>query len=307
MGRALPTASALGIGARIVGLKRAGGATVVVAGSVIAAAGVAWAASCGVTEIMGVPVIIVCASLAFGVQWLAFVPAYLKQTEHFYDLVGSLTYVLVTGFALWASRPNDTRSIILGLLVFIWASRLGSFLFRRVRAAGSDPRFDEIKSSASRFLVAWTLQGLWVFLTLCAALAAITTRRPSDFGMLDGLGITVWAIGFAIEVIADRQKSRFRADHPGHYIDTGLWSWSRHPNYFGEIVLWIGVALIASSTLQGWQWATMISPVFVYFLLTRVSGVPLLEKRANERWENDESYQRYKANTPVLLPRPPHR
>jgi len=193
------------------------------------------------------------------------------------------------------------------VLVFAWASRLGSFLFRRVRAAGSDPRFDEIKSSASRFLIAWTLQGLWVFLTLCAALAAITTRSPSDFGMLDGLGVTVWAIGFAIEVVADRQKGRFRAEHPGHYIDTGLWSWSRHPNYFGEIVLWIGVALIASSTLQGWQWVTMISPVFVIFLLTRVSGVPLLEKRADERWANDENYQRYKANTSVLILRPPHR
>jgi steroid 5-alpha reductase family enzyme len=249
---------------------------------------------------------IVCAAIAFGMQWLAFVPAYLKQTEHFYDLVGSLTYMLVTGSALLASRPNDTRSIILGLLVFIWASRLGGFLFRRIQRAGSDPRFDEIKPSASRFLVAWTLQGLWVFLTLCAGLAAITTQSPSELGLLDGLGITVWVIGFAIEVVADRQKSRFRAEHPGHYIDTGLWSWSRHPNYFGEIVLWIGVALIASSTLQGWQWATMISPIFVIFLLTRVSGVPLLEKRANERWANDESYQRYKANTPVLIPRPPH-
>ena len=282
-------------------------ASVAISGAVLVASAIAWAGSRGGSEIAGVPVMIVCAAIAFGVQWLAFVPAYLKQTEHFYDLVGSLTYMLLTGVALLASRPNDTRSIILGLLVFIWASRLGSFLFRRIRLAGFDPRFDEIKPSASRFLVAWTLQGLWVFLTLCAALAAITTRSPSELGLLDGLGFTLWVVGFAIEVVADRQKSRFRAEHPGHYIDTGLWSWSRHPNYFGEIVLWIGVALIASSTLQGWQWATMISPVFVIFLLTRVSGVPLLEKQANERWENDESYQRYKANTPVLFPRPPHR
>jgi steroid 5-alpha reductase family enzyme len=282
-------------------------ASVAISGAVLVASAIAWAGSRGGSEIAGVPVMIVCAAIAFGVQWLAFVPAYLKQTEHFYDLVGSLTYMLVTGVALLASRPNDTRSIILGLLVFIWASRLGSFLFRRIRLAGSDPRFDEIKPSASRFLVAWTLQGLWVFLTLCAALAAITTRSPSELGLLDGLGFTLWVVGFAIEVVADRQKSRFRAERPGHYIDTGLWSWSRHPNYFGEIVLWIGVALIASSTLQGWQWATMVSPVFVIFLLTRISGVPLLEKRANERWANDESYQRYKVNTPVLFPRPPHR
>ena len=218
-------------------------ASVVISGAVLIAGAVAWAGSRGGSEIAGVPVMIVCAAIAFGVQWLAFVPAYLKQTEHFYDLVGSLTYMLVTGVALLASRPNDSRSIILSLLVFIWASRLGSFLFRRIRRAGSDPRFDEIKPSASRFLVAWTLQGLWVFLTLCAAATAITTLTPTALGLRDGLGIAVWVMGFTLEAVADRQKSRFRADHPGHFIDTGLWSWSRHPNYFGEIVLWIGVGV----------------------------------------------------------------
>ncbi|MDH3727648.1 MAG: DUF1295 domain-containing protein [Myxococcales bacterium] len=287
------------------GLQRGLIASTVIAGALIVAGAIALAGGRGGAEIGSVPVMIVCAAIAFAVQWLAFVPAYRKQTEHFYDLVGSLTYILVTGVALVASRPNDVRSIILGLLVFIWASRLGSFLFRRIRSAGSDPRFDEIKPSASRFLVAWTLQGLWVFLTLCAALAAITTLTPTVLGLLDGLGIAVWALGFAIEVVADRQKSEFRAKNPGHYAHTGLWAWSRHPNYFGEIVLWVGVALIAASTLRGWQWVTMISPIFVAFLLTRVSGIPLLERRADERWGDHESYQRYKAKTPVLVLRPP--
>lgn len=287
------------------GLQRGLIASTVIAGALIVAGAIALAGGRGGAEIGGAPVMIVCAAIAFAVQWLAFVPAYRKQTEHFYDLVGSLTYILVTGVALVASRPNDVRSIILGLLVFIWASRLGSFLFRRIRSAGSDPRFDEIKPSASRFLVAWTLQGLWVFLTLCAALAAITTLTSATLGLLDGLGIAVWALGFAIEVVADRQKSEFRAKNPGHYAHTGLWAWSRHPNYFGEIVLWVGVALIAASTLRGWQWVTMISPIFVAFLLTRVSGIPLLERRADERWGDRESYQRYKAKTPVLVPRPP--
>jgi steroid 5-alpha reductase family enzyme len=301
--RALATAIRFGI----MGLQRSAIASAVIAGAVIMAGAVAWAGSQGGAELGGIPVMVLSAAIAFVVQWLAFVPAYWKQTEHFYDLAGSLTYMLVTGFALVVSRPNDARSAILGLLVFIWASRLGSFLFRRVRSAGSDPRFDEIKPSASRFLVAWTLQGLWVFLTLCAALAAITTMRPSALGLLDGLGVAIWVVGFAIEVTADRQKSGFRANNPGHYVHTGLWAWSRHPNYFGEIVLWIGIAIIASSTLRGWQWVTMISPVFVIFLLTRMSGIPLLEKRADERWGDHESYQSYKAKTPALVPRPPRR
>jgi len=288
-------------------LKRIALASTVISGAVMVAVAIAWAGGHGGAEMGGVPVLFWCAAIAFGVQWLAFVPAYWKQTEQFYDLVGSLTYMLVTGFALFASRPSDARSVILGLLVFIWASRLGSFLFRRIRNAGSDPRFDEIKPSASRFLVAWTLQGLWVFLTLCAALAAITTVTPSQLGLLDAFGVGVWVIGFTIEVVADLQKSEFRVANPGHYVHTGLWAWSRHPNYFGEIVLWFGVALIAASTLAGWQWATMISPIFVIVLLTRVSGIPLLEKRSDERWGDEEGYRRYKAQTPVLIPRPPRR
>lgn len=282
-------------------------ASTVIAAALIVAMGVARAGSQGTAEIAGAPVMMLCALLAFAVQWVAFVPAFVRQTERFYDLVGSLTYMAVTAVAILASRPTDLRSALLSVLVFTWALRLGSFLYRRIQAAGSDPRFDEIKPSASRFLVAWTLQGLWVFLTLCAALAAITTLTPAELGPLDGVGLIIWATGFAIEVVSDRQKSRFRAERPGHFINTGLWAWSRHPNYFGEIVLWVGVAVIASSTLQGWQWVTMVSPLFVIVLLTRISGIPLLEQRAEERWGDDERYRLYKANTPVLVPRPPRR
>jgi len=277
----------------------------VIIAAVAVAALVAWAGSQGGASIVDVPVMVICAVLAFVIQWLAFVPAYLRRTERFYDLVGSLTYLTVTAFAIASTGFADMRSIILGILIGVWAVRLGSFLFRRIRSDGSDGRFDEIKTSASRFLVAWTLQGLWVFLTLCAALAAITMTAPSDLGLLDGIGLSIWVIGFALEVIADRQKSEFRRQNPGRYIDTGLWAWSRHPNYFGEIVLWTGIAVMASSTLRGWQWVTLVSPLFVTLLLTRVSGIPLLEKRADDRWGDDEGYRAYKARTPVLIPRPP--
>lgn len=277
----------------------------VVAASLAVAFGVAWAAGQGGTRVLGMPLTAWCAALAFLLQWVAFVPAYVRQTERFYDLTGSLTYVSVTAFALVASSTVDLRAALLGLLVFVWAGRLGSFLFKRISAEGADSRFDDIKPSPARFFVAWTLQGLWVFLTLCAALAAITTSTPAALGLLDSLGLAVWIAGFALEVIADRQKSAFRAENPGRFVDVGLWAWSRHPNYFGEIVLWTGVAIIASSTLRGWQWATWISPVFVAFLLMRISGVPILEKRADERWGSDPRYQRYKARTPVLVPRPP--
>jgi steroid 5-alpha reductase family enzyme len=269
--------------------------------------GVALAGSQGGASVFGVPLFALSVGLAFLIQWLALVPAYLLQSERFYDLTGSITYISVTTLAVLLGPGIDARSILLLALVVIWAVRLGAFLFRRVRRAGKDARFDEIKPSLPRFLLAWTLQGLWVTFTLSAALAAITADTREGLSLFALAGLLVWIVGFAVEVVADTQKSRFRADpdNRGTFIDAGLWAWSRHPNYFGEIVLWIGVAVIALPILRGWQWITLISPVFVAVLLTRISGVPLLEKRADEKWGGQEDYEAYKARTPVLILRPP--
>jgi steroid 5-alpha reductase family enzyme len=268
--------------------------------------GIALAGSQGGASVLGIPIFAFSVGLAFVVQWLAFIPAYLLQNESFFDLTGSLTYISVTAIAVLLSPVVDGRSILLLALVVIWAARLGTFLFRRIRKAGKDTRFDEIKPSFLRFLNTWTLQGLWVTFTLAAALAAITTTTRKELDLFAAIGFLVWVFGFAFEVTADMQKSRFRADpnNKGKFIHTGLWAWSRHPNYFGEIVLWAGVAIIALPVLRGWQWVTLISPVFVALLITRISGVPILEKQADERWGGQEDYEAYKERTPVLVPRP---
>ena len=273
---------------------------------VLVGAGIAWAGSQGGATVGGVPVFALCVGLAFLIQWVAFVPAYLLQTEKFLDLTGSITYIAVVVIAVLLSPEVDGRSLLLLILVVIWAARLGTFLFRRIQKAGKDARFDEIKPSFFRFLNFWTIQGLWVTFTAAAALAAITTTVRKELGWFALIGSLVWVFGFAMEAVADAQKSRFRTDpeNKGKFIHTGLWAWSRHPNYFGEIVLWIGVAIIALPILRGWQWVTLISPVFVALLITRVSGVPMLEKRADEKWGGQEDYEAYKARTPVLIPRP---
>ncbi|MCF8017132.1 MAG: DUF1295 domain-containing protein [Chromatiaceae bacterium] len=275
--------------------------------ALLVAAAVAWAGSQGGVSIAGVPLFTLAAVVAFAIQWAVFVPSYRRQTEHWYDLTGSLTYLsMVIGTLLLVGR-FDLRSLVIVGLVTIWAARLGSFLYRRVQKAGRDSRFDEIKLCFVSFLMAWALQGLWVFLTLAAALAAMTASTTPPLGVIGVIGILVWMIGFAIEAIADAQKQNFRKDpaNKGHFIHSGLWAWSRHPNYFGEITLWFGIALIALPALSGWQYVTLISPLFVYLLIVFISGIPMLESRADERWGDDPSYRDYKARTPVLFPRPP--
>jgi steroid 5-alpha reductase family enzyme len=266
---------------------------------------VAYAGSQGGSNYNGIPVFALCVGLVFLIQWLAFIPAYLRQTEKFFDLTGSLTYISVITIGLLLSTAIDGRAVLLWALVVIWAIRLGTFLFRRIRKAGKDDRFDELKPSFIRFLNVWTIQALWVTFTMAAALVAITTTTRRGLDVFTVIGFLVWVFGFAFEVIADSQKDRFAADpdNKGKFIQTGLWSHSRHPNYFGEITLWVGVAVIALPVLQGWQWVALISPLFVALLLTRVSGVPLLEAKADKKWGGQEDYEAYKKKTPVLIPK----
>jgi len=266
---------------------------------------VAIAGSQGGSRIAGIPVFALLVGLTFLIQWLIFIPAYWRQTEKFFDLTGSLTYITVSTLALFLSAGVDGRAILVWALVVIWAVRLGIFLFSRIKKAGKDDRFDEIKPSFIRFLNVWTIQGLWVTLTLIAALVTISTAIPKELDLFALIGFLVWVFGFAMEVVADYQKSRFNADpiNNSKFIQSGLWSRSRHPNYFGEIVLWIGVMIIALPVLQGWQWVALISPVFVTLLLTRVSGIPLLEKKADQKWGGQADYEAYKKTTPVLIPR----
>ena len=275
--------------------------------AIVIGALVSWAGSDGGDQVGAFPVFAVCGFLAFAVNWLAFIPAALKQTEHYYDLTGGIAYITVTVVAVLLSSELDLRATLVVAMVMIWSLRLATFLFLRISKAGKDSRFDDIKNRPARFFMAWTLQGLWVLITAAAALAVITGGVRNPLELIGIIGIAVWAIGMLIEIVADRQKSAFKADpsNQGKFIDVGLWAWSRHPNYFGEIVLWVGVAIVAVPVLQGWQWVTLISPVFVIFLLTKVSGIPLLEKRADERWGGREDYEEYKRKTPVLFLKPP--
>ena len=272
---------------------------VVLIGALVALAG-----SQGGATVAGIPVFAMAVAASFVIQWVAFAPSFAAQTERFFDLTGSLTYISITLGVVLLTPAVDARALLLAALVLAWAARLGTFLVRRVHRAGKDHRFHVLKPSLVRLLIVWTLPALGVTPTAAAAWVSITSATRVGLDWFALVGFVVWAVGFGIEIVADQQKGRFNAnpDNEGRFISTGLWARSRHPNYFGEIVLWTGVAVIALPTLQGWQWAALVSPVFVALLLTKVSGVPLLERKAETKWGGQPDYEAYKADTPVLIP-----
>ena len=274
---------------------------------VLFASVVSWAGSDGGIVVEGIPLFVWCAASVYLFQWLIFIHAWLSQTELFFDLIGGITFVALMLAALWFSGAADPRSVLIALVIIIWALRLAPFLYSRTKNAGEDQRFRKIKTSFPTWLMVWTIQGSWVFITASCALAAVTSSIKVPVGSLFILGFLMWVGGFAIEVVSDRQKSRFKSepDNSGRFIQSGLWSWSRHPNYFGEIVLWLGVAVMSYPVLQGWQSLTLISPIYVTVLLTWVSGARILEARADKTWGDDLDYQIYKRNTPSMILWPP--
>ena len=256
----------------------------------------------------GIDLVMKVICMAFIIQWVMFIPAYIFQTEKFYDLTGSLTYLSVIWYSLASTSDSFTNltngaNLAIVLLITLWAVRLGSFLFMRIHKDGEDKRFRSIKPSSTQFFMTWTLQGLWVSLCSMCALTAISSESGVVVNPLFYLGIGLFILGFSLEVIADNQKTKFRSvpENRNKFITTGLWAKSRHPNFFGEIILWTGIAVISVSSLQGLQYITLISPVFTYLLLVYVSGVRMLEARADKQWGDQDEYKKYKSQVPTLV------
>ena len=241
--------------------------------------------------------------LIFCIQWISFIPAFIFQTEKFYDLTGSITYLTTVFTALYITDSGNISDYVIVSCVAIWAIRLGSFLFMRIHKAGEDRRFREIKTNFTRFFMTWTLQGMWVSMCLLCVLTALSSYSGIIVNNIFYIGLMIFISGFIIEVLADHQKTVFRKDlnNKDKFISTGLWSYSRHPNYFGEILLWLGIAVMSFSSLEGFQYFTLISPIFVYILLVYISGIRMLENQANKKWGHLDSYKEYLKNTPRLF------
>jgi steroid 5-alpha reductase family enzyme len=278
-----------------------------IAVSLIIATLILLAGSQGSLSLQGLPLFAICGAIGFVLHWAIFIPSYAFQTEHYFDLTGSLSYITTVIVAMVLNPSLDIRDLIICAMILVWAVRLGSFLFWRIKKDGQDKRFIVMKTKFTWFLLTWTLGGLWVLVTMAAGLAALTSNTTVELGILGYVGIALWLFGFAVEVIADNQKTQFKKDpnNKDRFITSGLWSWSQHPNYFGEITLWLGLALFTYPVLSGWQLVTLISPIFVYLLLTRLSGIPTLDRLAKEKWGSDSDYAAYVRTTSKLILSPP--
>jgi steroid 5-alpha reductase family enzyme len=229
------------------------------------------------------------------------------RTEKYYDLTGSITFVTLTLFSLSTHEGVlSWKQYVISACVFCWSMRLGWFLFSRIcQEGGIDSRFEKVKKDLSLFWLFWTIQGFWCFLTSFPVLWLNSINISDSIYFTDKVGIALWVLGFLIEARADYEKRLWKSNKITHsqFIHTGLWSLSRHPNYFGEILLWHGLFISTYSSFHAMgHYLCMISPIFVTFLLVNISGIPLLEKAAEKRWGQDPMYKSYKHKVPTLIP-----
>tara|TARA_B100001109_G_scaffold22019_3_gene15757 strand:+ start:502 stop:1410 length:909 start_codon:yes stop_codon:yes gene_type:complete len=266
--------------------------------------------SAGTIESDGLSLIMMAMYISFAIHWLLFLPSYIFQTEKFYDLTGSLTYITVLSFVVFIKQTAvheilDLRSLLLYFCIMIWTVRLGGFLFWRVLKDGHDKRFKTILPSFSQLFMTWTLSAAWVFIQSLSALVALSALVQVEMGVIGWIGLGLWIFGFGFQVLADYQKTKFKSNpsNEGKFITGGLWDLSRHPNYFGEVTLWIGISVIAVPVMSGLQYVSLISPVFGFLLIYFVSGVRMLEHRSDKKWGEKPEYQEYKRNTPVFFPK----
>ena len=235
---------------------------------------------------------------------IMFVVAFRFKTDKLTDISYAVTFV---GIALFGISQNSMNAVkwLGSILVFAWAVRLGSYLLYRIHKIGRDKRFDEMRGSFWKFGRFWLLQGLTAWIVMLPASYLLQSHARLDFGLLVAYGGVLSVFGIIFEGVSDMQKFNFiqNKKNKGKWIDCGLWKYSRHPNYFGEIMTWYGIYALSYSALIDRQvWLALAGPVFITFMLVGVSGIPLLEKSADARWGNDKKYQEYKSRTSVLIP-----
>lgn len=244
--------------------------------------------------------------VALGVNAAFFAAAAARRTDVVTDLSYSLTFVLLAVLLLFTGA-RETMQLVASLLVIAWAARLGTFLFRRILRMRTDHRFDGIRDRPLRFARFWLLQAITVAVVMLPVSYLLDRDHPPGVGIWSMVGAAIWLVGLVVEALADAQKAAFKAreENRGRFIASGLWRYSRHPNYFGEMLVWWGVFVYVIPALHGAAFAVVAGPLFITLLLLFVSGIPPLERSAEEKYGSDAAYRAYKQRTSILVPLPP--
>jgi steroid 5-alpha reductase family enzyme len=261
--------------------------------------------------------LLLAALIIFGLNAAGYAYGYFRQSDKVTDLLYSLSFAAASAVCLLVVDPGNRHAAGLTLMVLVWAARLGGYLFMRIHKMERDARFDEMRPNAWRLAGFWLLQAITVWIVLLPLLLVLGASNPPPGGLapdsaaatgsggwLSLVGSGIWLAGLLMEALADWQKFRFRNNpaNKGKFVNIGLWRWSRHPNYLGEMLVWIGFYVFALPVLGSHSWVALTSPLWIIWLLLRVSGIPLLEKSADKRYGMQQAYQDYKKQTALLIP-----
>ena len=244
--------------------------------------------------------------IALGIQILFFAFAAALKTDKVTDLSYSLTFIILAVILLIGGSAFHPGQIVVCLLIVIWGSRLGGYLFVRILTIKKDDRFDGIRESFVRFARFWTLQAVVIWTVMLPHIVFLTRSEGISLTLLSWFGVAVWGLGFLGESVADSQKYTFRKDpsNKNKWIQTGLWRFSRHPNFFGESLCWWGLFLVVAPSLRGSQWISILGPIFITIVLLFMTGVPTVEKKSDAKYGTDPEYQAYKRRTSIFIPWP---
>jgi steroid 5-alpha reductase family enzyme len=253
-----------------------------------------------------VTAILVSFGVAFAVNGAFFAVAAARKTDVVTDLSYSLTFALLAVVLLFAGAAKPAQ-LVASLLVVVWAARLGAYLFRRILRMKVDHRFDGMREHPLRFARFWLLQSITVAVVMLPVSYLLGRDHPPGLGLWSIAGAALWLAGLLVETVADAQKAAFKAkeENRGRFVATGLWRYSRHPNYFGEMLVWWGLFVSTVPALHGAAFAVVVGPVFITLLLLFVSGIPPVERSADEKYGSDPAYRDYKRRTSILVPLPP--
>ena len=249
------------------------------------------------------------ALVSFGVQAFFFAFASTFKTDKLTDLVYGMTFIILAALFLFLPEHLSERNILIMALIIIWGLRLAAYLFARILKIKHDARFDGRRENFLNFLAFWSFQGAVIFIAFMPGNMVGSSDSQSALGLLDYIGAGMWLVGFIIETVADAQKFAFRnkPENKGKFMGSGLFKYSRYPNYFGEILLWWGIFVIGIPVYEGLQWLAVLGPLFITFILLKVSGIPLLEESSEKRYGHMPEFQAYRKNTSLLIPLPPGR